>query len=112
MKLSKEITWVNVSEVKEVKRTQNTNIYITAACMEDSDEVHICLREFARFRTREEKTLGMQIEECPYRQTHNGVTFRQERLGELITKLQELYDDLFTRVYYEEYELNGTANAK
>ena len=75
-----EIKWINVSQVKVVKRTQNTQLRTVAVCMEDSDEVQVTIREFSRYRNREEKLVETRIEDCPYRQTPNGVSIKQAEL--------------------------------
>ena len=96
-----EIKWFNVSRPKIVQRTENTQLRAVAICMEDSDEVFVSLREFSRYKNKEEKAANKHIKECQYRSTSNGVTIKQEALGELIVQLQEIYDDLFERVYHE-----------
>lgn len=87
-------TWVNIVEPITINRTENSRLRFSIVKMQDDDAIHVAIREFSKYIKKEEKGCGLRVEDMPYRATTNGLTFKADRLEDVIRVLTELNEQL------------------
>ena len=87
MKKEKPV-WSDVVEPIVLDRTESSQIRLSAIQMKGENEVHIALREFAKYIRVDEKGMNYRVEDMPFRATANGLTFNVKKLDEVMEALQ------------------------
>lgn len=93
MKKEKPV-WMDVMNPVIIDRTESSQIRLSVIQMKGADEIHIALREFAKYIRADEKGMNYRVEDMPFRATANGLTFKVEKLEEVIEVLQSFRYEL------------------
>ena len=80
--------WYDVLDPIVLERTESSQIRLSVIKMRGENEVHIALREFAKYIKADEKGMGYRVEDMPFRATANGLTFNVKKLDEVMEALQ------------------------
>ena len=96
-----ENTWTDLTKVTVVDRNENSQLRISAVCKDnDMENAYLSVREFAKYVKKDERAMGMTLENAVFRPTTNGVTMPMcgvEDMIKAITKVSKEADKVLTK---------------